>query len=226
MVDQEEELAEAILMRLPKKILLVLGKMERMQESLWPEEEIAVSGAVLQRRAEFRASRTCARLALRKLGQAAGAILKGRYGEPIWPEGIVGSITHAEGYCAVIVTSRQLWTSVGLDIESSSALEPELADLVCSSIEKSFYCMSEERQVDWAKLTFVIKEAAFKALFPLTRQYLDFLDVEISINWTDGTFEASIEESQLNSKSAIRRLSGFWGLSGGILFSVALVPSS
>ncbi|WP_374216235.1 4'-phosphopantetheinyl transferase, partial [Frankia sp. R82] len=55
-----------------------------------------VARAVPSRRAEFVTGRACARLALARLGVAPRPILRGPRGEPTWPRGIVGSITHCE----------------------------------------------------------------------------------------------------------------------------------
>ena len=68
--------------------------------TLAPEEQNAVAGAVHKRQAEFAAGRTCARRAMAKLGVSIPALLLGANREPVWPRGIVESITHCSGYSA------------------------------------------------------------------------------------------------------------------------------
>ena len=84
---------------------------------LLPEEECAVASAVEKRRREFAAGRACARNALAKLGMPEVAIPRGAHGEPVWPAGAVGSITHCDGFCACAVARRELIWSVGIDAE-------------------------------------------------------------------------------------------------------------
>src|SRR5690242_7832438 len=72
---------------------------------LYLEESVLVKNAVEKRIAEFCAGRHCAREALRALGRTPGAILaEGR--APIWPDGVVGAITHCTGYCGAVVAPR------------------------------------------------------------------------------------------------------------------------
>ena len=93
-------------------------------DSLFPQEQEFVKDAVPSRRREFAAGRQCARSALGNLGVPAQAILVGPDREPVWPRGIVGSISHAQGfYCAAV--SRSL-RSVGLDVEKVDASQVEL----------------------------------------------------------------------------------------------------
>src|SRR5438876_615194 len=66
---------------------------------LFGEERALVAGASPVRRREFTAGRVCARDALQQLGGPRCAILRDPSRAPIWPEGFVGSISHAAGYC-------------------------------------------------------------------------------------------------------------------------------
>src|SRR5260370_38715827 len=69
-------------------------------EALFPEEAAVVEHAVDKRRREFTTGRVCARRALLNLGRPAAPLLPGAHGEPQWPAGVVGSITHRQGYPA------------------------------------------------------------------------------------------------------------------------------
>jgi 4'-phosphopantetheinyl transferase EntD len=42
------------------------------------------------------------------------------------------------------------------------------------------------------RLVFCAKEAAYKALFPVTRQLLDFRDVEVEVDPSRGSFRATV----------------------------------
>jgi hypothetical protein len=67
---------------------------------LFPEKEAVISRAVDKRRREFQTVRHCARRALRELGVPPAAVLPGERREPVWPPGVVGSLTHCTGYRA------------------------------------------------------------------------------------------------------------------------------
>ena len=100
---------------------------------------------------------------------------------PLWPTGIVGSMAHDDTVAVAAMAARRDFLSVGVDVEPAEPLEPGLLDIVATA---------NERQ--WAKddplagrLLFAIKEAIYKAVYPLDRIFLDHHDVEV--NLTDGT---------------------------------------
>ena len=66
---------------------------------LEPEEALAVANAVPKRVQEFAAGRLCARRALAEFGVVDFPVRAARDRQPIWPEFLVGSITHTRG-CA------------------------------------------------------------------------------------------------------------------------------
>ena len=68
-----------------------------------PDEEPLIARSVAKRRNEFVTVRHCARLALGELGVPPAPILKGDKGEPCWPDGVVGSLTHCDGYRGAVV---------------------------------------------------------------------------------------------------------------------------
>jgi 4'-phosphopantetheinyl transferase EntD len=78
---------------LPPGVTVVSTTGERSVD-LYPEEEAAVGNAVEKRRREFVTARACAREALAQLGLPAQPIPAGPRGEPVWPQGVVCSITH------------------------------------------------------------------------------------------------------------------------------------
>ncbi|MGH3274922.1 MAG: 4'-phosphopantetheinyl transferase family protein, partial [Streptosporangiaceae bacterium] len=84
---------------------------------LFPEEQAVMARAVEKRRREFTTARACARTALARLGQPPVAIVPGDRGEPRWPPGIVGSITHCAGYRAAAVGRAAEVLAIGLDAE-------------------------------------------------------------------------------------------------------------
>src|SRR4051794_10899097 len=66
-------------------------------------EDVLVEKAAPKRRREFALGRACARAALKGLGHGDAVIGKSANGAPIWPDGIIGSITHTASYAAALV---------------------------------------------------------------------------------------------------------------------------
>ena len=87
-----------------------------------PEEEPLIARSVAKRRNEFVTVRYCARQALGDLGLPPVPILKGDKGEPCWPDGVVGSLTHCEGFRGAVVGRRAEVRSVGIDAEPHDVL--------------------------------------------------------------------------------------------------------
>src|SRR5213592_4895962 len=84
---------------------------------LYPDEAAQLGLAVERRVQEFATGRACARRALSKLGAPAISILSGANREPLWPHGVVGSITHCLGYRAAAVAWQLDVLTVGIDAE-------------------------------------------------------------------------------------------------------------
>jgi 4'-phosphopantetheinyl transferase EntD len=146
---------------------------------------------VEKRRAEFGTARVCARRALAQLGYPPLPLVPNKDRSPVWPEGVVGSITHTRGYCAVIVAPSSAYTSLGVDAEQDKALTADLIEMICTPRER-------EALVDRdAVIFFAAKEAFYKCQYPLTQKYLGFQDVELDVDFARGTFAARIIKRDL-----------------------------
>jgi 4'-phosphopantetheinyl transferase EntD len=88
---------------LPQVVSCRTARDDEAGARLFPEEAMQLDGAVDSRLREFATGRSCARQALAGLGLAPAPILRGAKREPLWPAGIVGSITHCRGYRAAAV---------------------------------------------------------------------------------------------------------------------------
>jgi 4'-phosphopantetheinyl transferase EntD len=152
---------------------------------LLPAESAYIERAVERRRNEFSTGRWLARRALGALGLPPGAILRGAAGEPIWPAGVVGSITHSSSVCGVVVAFERHYRGVGLDLELSAAPSADLAHLILAAEEPAAY-----REPHMLRLVFSAKEAVYKCVFPICRSFVDFLDVVIHLDPAHGTFSA------------------------------------
>src|ERR1700758_5068702 len=95
-----------------------------------PEEEPLIARSVSKRRNEFVTVRHCARVALGELGIPPAPILKGDKGEPCWPDGVVGSLTHCDGYRGAVVGRAIQVRSVGIDAEPHDVLPQGVLDAI------------------------------------------------------------------------------------------------
>ena len=144
-----------------------------------PEEEPLIARSVAKRRNEFITVRYCARQALGELGVPPVPILKGDKGEPCWPDGVVGSLTHCEGFRGAVVGRSAEVRSVGIDAEPHGVLPRACwTPSACPpSGPSSRHC---PRGLHWDRILFCAKEATYKTWYPLTHRWLGFEDAHIT----------------------------------------------
>ena len=179
---------------LPPEVAYAEAFADPLDVGLFPEEQALIAKAVPTRRREFATGRGCARSALADLGVAPAPIGQGEQGSPRWPPGIVGSITHCAGYRAAVVAQASDVLTIGLDAEPDEVLPNGVLGVVSAPGERARLRDLAAAAPDtcWDRLLFSAKEATYKAWFPLARRWLGFEDADITINATDGTFEARL----------------------------------
>ncbi|MEU7495422.1 4'-phosphopantetheinyl transferase superfamily protein, partial [Streptomyces fradiae] len=157
-----------------------------------PEE---VSRAVEKRRREFTTVRWCARRALAGLGVGPVPIPRGERGAPVWPDRIVGSMTHCHGYRAAAVARDTDLRALGIDAEEHQPLPEGVLRLVASETERAHLAELARHQPDvhWDRLLFSAKESVYKAWFPLARRWLGHEDAEL-VFAVEGTFAARLHQ--------------------------------
>jgi 4'-phosphopantetheinyl transferase EntD len=130
---------------------------------------------VATRRAAFVAGRTASHAALTDLGCDVTSILSGPMREPLWPPGIVGSLSHAGDVALALAAPREDAGGVGVDIEELRPA-PELWDQVPLPAERTWLAGLAD-QVDRDRMMlalFSAKEAVYKAFFPRVGHYFGF----------------------------------------------------
>jgi 4'-phosphopantetheinyl transferase EntD len=208
---------------------------------LLPAEQHLVAKAVEKRRREVTNARTCARRALAGLGIAdAGQLVipRGAKGEPIWPAGVVGSITHTTGYFAAAVARAETIRSIGIDAEVHDALpDGVLAHIAIASELAWLAALDKQDKQDkqdktgdsavwWDRLLFSIKESVYKAWFPLTGRWLGFEDAEITIDPAGRTFDATILiDGTTHTGPPLTGMSGRWLTRDGLVLTAVALPA-
>lgn len=153
-----------------------------MTGDLYEKEVEMITPAVAKRVAEFKTGRLLARRALNVFGIREWPLLADSQRCPIWPEGIVGSITHTKDFCAVVIGLKKDWAAIGIDMEQSGRIQEKLWNMLFTEQEKDFLAnLPLKEQSLWATCFFSAKEAFFKYQFPITRLRVSFKPVELVV---------------------------------------------
>jgi 4'-phosphopantetheinyl transferase EntD len=132
--------------------------------ALHPQEEIFVAKAVEKRRRDFAMGRTCARAALAKLDHGDAIIPIGEGGAPVWPAGILGSITHTRGYAAALVADAHRFSGVGVDAERVGGVTQDLWPRLFDDAERDHLMnLDGAKRAVIATMFFSAKETVYKA---------------------------------------------------------------
>jgi 4'-phosphopantetheinyl transferase EntD len=200
-------------------IAAVMVDVDEISGGLLPEEEPAVAAAIGRRRREFTAGRVAARQALAALGMPAAAIPRGPDRAPVWPGGVVGSISHAGSRCIAVAARSGGVRALGVDIERDDPLPPELRPIVCTAEELAWL---EERpeaaRGPLAKLIFSAKECAYKCQYPLTGTLFGFERMRIEPDERSSTFQAVFLEA-VGAFAAGHRLAGSFAVAAGLILT-------
>lgn len=207
-----------------------------------PQEESLIARAVDKRRREFTSARHCARVALGKLGMEPAPILKGEKGAPQFPRGVVGSLTHCDGYRGAVLGYSLQVRSVGIDAEPHGPLPDGVLDAVSLPEERAALAAADAGAVHWDRLLFCAKEATYKAWFPLTGRWLGFEDARITFALTEsgsgggaepaerpgfeatGTFHSELlVPGQTNDGDPLVSFDGRWMVSDGLVITAITV---
>jgi 4'-phosphopantetheinyl transferase EntD len=132
--------------------------------ALHPQEEIFVAKAVEKRRRDFALGRTCARAALAKLDHGDAIIPIGEGGAPIWPAGILGSITHTRGYAAALAADARRFRGIGVDAERVGGVTLDLWPRLFDEAERDqLMTLDGAKRAMLATMFFSAKETVYKA---------------------------------------------------------------
>ncbi|MBN2105046.1 4'-phosphopantetheinyl transferase superfamily protein [bacterium] len=161
--------------------------------TLFPQEQVFIQNAVFKRQSEFIAGRILARQAMKQLGYPEFSLPADTQRCPVWPEDIVGSISHTDHYCGAVVGASSHYRSIGLDIEQISRINKALWPVFCTRNElNNLSKLPVLKQQKHAALVFSAKESFYKCHFYLHRVFFVFQDIEIAWNWKRSRFYVSV----------------------------------
>lgn len=169
----------------PPRLCLVDFIAKDFTVDFFPELGIAcpsgIARSVPKRQAEFLYGRLATRLALAAIGAPVVDINIGPSREPLWPEGIIGSITHIQGLAAAVVLEHSCCAGIGIDIEQ--VLVPEIRNaLLSTAINPAEWACIQTNTIDhdiFLTIAFSSKESLFKAAFSSVGRFFDFKAAEV-----------------------------------------------
>lgn len=180
----------------PNKVSGLILPIDDYLSSLKPKEFEIIQNASDKRKYEFSTGRWCAKQILAHYCKTDIIILSGENREPVWPAGIVGSISHCKDLCGAVIANIAALKSIGFDIETRKELKNNIARVVCTDSEKNWI----KKQTFWSYdslliLIFSLKESVYKCVFQNQQIKLNFKDVSIQPD-----FDSQTAQIKFNSK--------------------------
>ncbi|TKA00293.1 4'-phosphopantetheinyl transferase family protein [Actinacidiphila oryziradicis] len=215
---------------LPSEVIVEGTTDDASATPLLAEEAAVLSAATIEkRRREFTTVRHCARRALARLGLPPAPIVPGERGAPRWPQGILGSMTHCDGYRAAALARTTDFFSLGIDAEPAGPLPKGVLKAVSSPTERSALAALADRRPDvhWDTLLFSAKESVYKAWFPLTHRFLDFSGAELEFHPGSNSFTARllIKGPVLPGHGTLSAFTGRWTQRQGLVLTAIAAPA-
>lgn len=145
------------------------------------EAPTSLRGAARKRQAEYFFGRAAARLAMRNCTAPFMSVCTGHMREPVWPAGIVGSISHYNGVAVAVAMPSTRCKGIGIDAEEilSAEVVKEVASIALDRIEAMQLRASGMDPTMAFTLAFSAKESFFKGAFAEVGRFIDFSAVRI-----------------------------------------------
>jgi 4'-phosphopantetheinyl transferase EntD len=153
---------------LPAGVYVSAGPLLETSVPLTARERESAGSVETQRMCEFENGRTYAKRALAMLGIRNVDLPIAPNRSPLWPAGVIGSLTHVVGrvdaHFAAAVARTENVCALGIDIECDSGLHPRLWDYVLTrrECERISILPPHERTIE-AQAIWCAKEAVSKA---------------------------------------------------------------
>lgn len=159
-----------------------------------------------KRNREFAVGRHCAHEALKQLGITAEVPVAADR-KPIWPTGIVGSISHSHHYAWAAVAKQDAVKSIGIDTEiivDDRTIRQVAKEITVEAEQKLLSKLHADVKTAFT-IVFSAKESIYKCLYPLNEQFFGFHDV-LLVDVTDQTVTFEQQPSNPNYAIAPREL--------------------
>ena len=201
-------------------------------DELTPTEKAQIGDVCEKRYAEFAAGRSQARQLIAALTGVAETLSIGEYRQPLWPDTVVGSISHSDLYCAVAVAPGSLLGGIGIDVEPYEDLDADVADVVLTDAEYRAITGLDKLQRQSGrepmgskahKLIFSIKEAVYKCCYPRVRAFIDFKQCNVSLDVESCSYQAVIDCLNYKGQQVHLEIHGRWLIESDHIFAGAQI---
>ncbi len=193
---------------------MVLGRVSaRHVTALTAEEFQLCQDSHASRQYAFATGRKLAKTALEHLGITLIPILR-EARRPVWPEFVVGSISHTEQLAVSAVAHAMQYRGIGVDIELINAVDERVANRVLDDHEREW--IAGQQLPEWRTALFSAKEAIYKATNPITNEFLGFRDVALTIDEDALSFTAQANGNHASApllahaRGYFHRIEGHW----------------
>jgi len=176
-----------------------------------------------KRNREFAVGRHCARVALNYFDITA-EVLVDTDRKPIWPAGIVGSISHSQHYAWAAVAKKNAVSGIGIDTEivvDDATMRQVLKEITVEA-ERNLLAKIHSDVRTAFTVVFSAKESIYKCLYPMNEQFFGFHDVEL-IAASDHTVTFAQHPSNPNYSLAPRTLTVQYAVYQNDVFSTIWV---
>lgn len=177
------------------------------------------------RKQEFIAGRFCALSAAKNIGYELKHLPSAATREPLWPDGLKGSITHSRQLAIGCVSLSEELESIGIDAEEriKPTLSKEVQKVISHEVEIKLLQLTEPD--DGLTILFSAKESLYKALFPLVRSYIDFKEVVLTeLDPESMTYVLELATSNPKLKSHLGRYTGSYKKLGETIVTFVSIP--
>lgn len=179
------------------------------------------------RQQEFIAGRLCAVEAAKQIGFELNKLPVAATREPLWPDGLKGSITHSKQLAIGCVSLSENLESIGIDAEEM--IKPGLRKDIEKTIANEAELLLLEKTLPEIGLTvlFSAKESLYKALFPLVRTFIDFKEVELTeLDSEKMTFVLELKTANPKLATHLGKYAGSYQIMGETIVTVVSISKA
>ncbi len=174
-------------------LFCVLGRVSDYSQELYPEERVDWGRMKRQRRLEYSSGRRVAHEALSMaIGESLPVLTDERL--PVWPKGWVGSISHTKNKAAAMLGRECDYAGMGIDLALQNSVTERIAEKVTTPSERTTLVADVSTQI------FSAKEAVYKAVNPISLEFLGMRDVEIEFDKTGRKVQAKTLRQRRSTK--------------------------
>lgn len=133
---------------------------------------------------------------------------------PVWPTHVLGSISHSQNKLIVALSHNAIY--LGIDIEHwvTSEFAQESAHLILTLSELELWKIKACEFFEFSQfvsLIFSVKESLYKAVYPIAKQYIDFLEASVvDIDFENQTLILAFASEIRNRHQLLEHYQGGW----------------